>query len=81
MIVSLSGKGGVGKTTVAALLLDEIARRGFSAGKILAVDGDPAQDVHALGRVRVTIHDGRVAHDERGVHAKRGVHEGGAEHG
>lgn len=41
MIISLSGKGGVGKTTVSALLLDEAARYGYS-GKVLAIDGDPA---------------------------------------
>lgn len=41
MIISLSGKGGVGKTTVAALLIDEVARRGYP-GKVLAIDGDPA---------------------------------------
>jgi imidazolonepropionase-like amidohydrolase len=32
---------------------------------VVAVDGDPARDVDALARVRVTIHRGRVVHDGR----------------
>lgn len=49
MIVTLSGKGGVGKTSLSALVLDELARRGYS-GRVLAVDGDPATTLHlALG--------------------------------
>jgi CO dehydrogenase maturation factor len=45
IVVTLSGKGGVGKTTITALLLDELARQGYS-GRILAVDGDPAMTLH-----------------------------------
>jgi CO dehydrogenase maturation factor len=45
MIISISGKGGVGKTTVTALLLDELARGGYP-GPILAVDADPAGTLH-----------------------------------
>jgi CO dehydrogenase maturation factor len=49
MIVTLSGKGGVGKTSLTALLLDELARAGY-AGPAMAVDGDPAMTLHmALG--------------------------------
>jgi CO dehydrogenase maturation factor len=49
MIVTLSGKGGTGKTSLAALLLDEIAGRGYP-GPVLAVDGDPASTLAlALG--------------------------------
>jgi CO dehydrogenase maturation factor len=49
MIVSLSGKGGTGKTSMAALMLDEMAHAGYS-GRVLAVDGDPATTLHlALG--------------------------------
>lgn len=49
MIVAFSGKGGVGKTSLAALVLDELARRGCE-GPVLAVDGDPAMTLHlALG--------------------------------
>ena len=43
MIITLSGKGGTGKTTICALILDELARRGYD-GTVLAVDGDPAPD-------------------------------------
>jgi CO dehydrogenase maturation factor len=49
MIVAVSGKGGVGKTSLTALLLDELARHNYP-GRILAVDGDPAMTLHlALG--------------------------------
>lgn len=41
MIISVSGKGGVGKSTLLALLLDEWARCGRE-GPILVVDADPA---------------------------------------
>lgn len=48
-IVTVSGKGGVGKTTVTALLLQEMLALGAPA-PILAVDGDPALTLHlALG--------------------------------
>lgn len=49
MIVAVAGKGGVGKTILCALLLDELLRRGFE-GPVLAVDADPAMTLHlALG--------------------------------
>ncbi|MCP4360596.1 MAG: AAA family ATPase [Chloroflexi bacterium] len=41
MIIGFGGKGGVGKTTVLTLLLDEVARRDYP-GKVLVIDGDPA---------------------------------------
>lgn len=48
-IITVAGKGGTGKTTMMALLLDELARFGYS-GRILAVDGDPAMTLYmALG--------------------------------
>lgn len=47
MKIAISGKGGVGKTTVCALLCREFARRGYS---VLAVDADPdANLATALG--------------------------------
>lgn len=49
MIVTLSGKGGVGKTSLTALLLDELARHEYP-GRLLVVDGDPAMTLYlALG--------------------------------
>ena len=49
MITTISGKGGVGKTSLTALLLDELARAGYDR-PVMAVDGDPAMTLHtALG--------------------------------
>jgi CO dehydrogenase maturation factor len=49
MLITVAGKGGVGKTTVAALLLDEIARA-HPGLRALAVDADPSATLHlALG--------------------------------
>ncbi len=60
-IVALVGKGGVGKTSLSALLLDELLRRGYG-GSVLAVDADPATTLHlALGlpEPRATVADVR----------------------
>ncbi|MDP8246775.1 MAG: AAA family ATPase [Candidatus Tritonobacter lacicola] len=47
MKIAISGKGGVGKTTVCALLCREFSRRGYS---VLAVDADPDSNLpSALG--------------------------------
>ena len=47
MKLALSGKGGVGKTTLAALLATALARRGYAT---LAIDADPAPNLGpALG--------------------------------
>lgn len=41
MIITLAGKGGVGKTSLAGILIDELARRHFKQ-KLLVIDADPA---------------------------------------
>ncbi len=47
MKIAISGKGGVGKTTVAAFLIKALSDRGF---RVLAIDADPdANLAHALG--------------------------------
>lgn len=49
MLITVSGKGGVGKTTITALLVDELLRHNYP-GRLLVVDADPAQTLHlALG--------------------------------
>jgi len=46
--IALAGKGGTGKTTVAALMIRSLVRR--NEGPILAIDADPAANLHmALG--------------------------------
>ena len=46
--IALAGKGGTGKTTVAALLIRALLRR--SSRPVLAIDADPATNLHmALG--------------------------------
>lgn len=46
--IALAGKGGAGKTTVAALLIRALLRR--SSRPVLAIDADPATNLHmALG--------------------------------
>lgn len=47
-VIAFAGKGGTGKTTVAALLTRALIKRG--AAPVLAIDADPATNLHlALG--------------------------------
>ena len=59
--IAVAGKGGTGKTTVAALIIDHLARLGV--GDILAVDADPSTNLNlALGvEVEETIGGEREA--------------------
>ena len=57
--IAVSGKGGTGKTTISALIIDTLVRR--VTGGLLAVDADPASNLHlALG-----IEMGRTVGDIR----------------
>lgn len=48
LTIALAGKGGTGKTTLAALLIRYLVR--LRAGAVLAIDADPAANLHlALG--------------------------------
>ncbi len=67
MKIAVSGKGGVGKTTFAALLAKTLAERGF---KVLAVDADPDANLgQALGfpdyKSLVPVSDMKDLIDER----------------
>jgi len=44
--IAFAGKGGVGKTTLAALTIKYLSRRG--AGPVLAVDADPSSNLNLL---------------------------------
>ena len=44
-IIAVAGKGGVGKTTVAALLVQHLLR---GSGPVLAIDADPNSNLNAL---------------------------------
>jgi len=45
MKIAISGKGGVGKSTVAAAFILLMARRGM---RVLAIDADPDRTSHRL---------------------------------
>jgi len=42
--IAVAGKGGTGKTTVAALLIQHLIER--SSGSILAIDADPSTNLN-----------------------------------
>lgn len=47
-VIALAGKGGTGKTTIAALITQNLVQR--SLGPVLVIDADPATNLHmALG--------------------------------
>ncbi len=45
MKIAVTGKGGVGKTTIAALLIQELADRGF---RVYAIDADPDANLASM---------------------------------
>ncbi len=71
--IALAGKGGTGKTTVAALLVRTLLLR--TSGAILAIDADPAANLHlALGLTApTTIGDVREEMMEVGRAGQLGV--------
>lgn len=59
--IALAGKGGTGKTTVAALLIDILAKRG--AYPILAIDADPSSNLNLALGVPLTRTVGDIRED------------------
>jgi len=72
-VLALAGKGGTGKTTLAALLIRSLLRRG--QGPVLAIDADPAMNLHlALGLPAPTT-VGELREDVRGAQLAISRHE------
>src|SRR4030042_6657873 len=63
--IAIAGKGGTGKTSIAALLVRLLTEK----GSVLAIDGDPSSNLHmalglplveTIGSVREGLHDRKV---------------------
>jgi len=63
--IAISGKGGTGKTSIAALLIDLLKQKGV----VLAIDGDPSSNLHmalglplreTIGAIRESLHDRKM---------------------
>ena len=63
MLIAVTGKGGVGKTTVAGLIICRLIRRGMSP--VLAVDADPNSCLDAALGVTVTKTVGGLREEAR----------------
>ncbi len=72
-MIAISGKGGVGKTTVAGLLISRLIARG--RGPVLAVDADPNSCLDAVLGVRVEKTIGGVREEARQI-ASQGMSAG-----
>jgi CO dehydrogenase maturation factor len=57
-VIALAGKGGTGKTTVAALLVRHLARRRL--GTVLAIDADPSSNLHLVLGLPLTVTVGDI---------------------
>jgi CO dehydrogenase maturation factor len=69
MIVAVAGKGGVGKTTVAALVIRSLLARGFKP--LLAVDADPSIGLYQKLGVEAGRTLGQIREDS--LHLKQGA--------
>ena len=67
-LIAVSGKGGVGKTTLAGLLVTRLIARG--CGPVLAVDADPNMCLDEVLGVEVTSTVGAVREEARLIAAK-----------
>jgi len=72
-IIALAGKGGTGKTTIAALLIRSLLPR--ARGPLLAIDADPSSNLHlALGLpMPTTVGEIREQMSERAVDSQLGI--------
>ena len=71
--IALCGKGGTGKTTVAALLIRSLVRR--IEGPLLAIDADPAANLHLALGLPMPVSIGEIREDmmDHAQAAKLGV--------
>jgi CO dehydrogenase maturation factor len=67
-LIAITGKGGVGKTTIAALLIDRLIKRGCKP--VLAVDADPNTCLDAALGVSVAKTVGGVREEAREIAGK-----------
>lgn len=68
-IIAIAGKGGTGKTTVAALIIKYLHQKGL--GPILAVDADPSTNLHLLLGMEVEETVGGIREDSAPAKGKR----------
>lgn len=64
-VIALAGKGGAGKTTVAALLVRHVVRK--RPGTVLAIDADPSSNLHFVLRQVILRQISTVASGQGGV--------------
>jgi CO dehydrogenase maturation factor len=66
--IAISGKGGVGKTTIAGILITRMIKQGYEP--ILAVDADPNTCLDSLLGVKVVKSIGRIREEAREIASK-----------